>query len=439
MSNKDILQLCFGNLLRRRTRTILSVIGVIIGTTAIIVMISIGMGLSYGYQEQLESFGNLHMVEVYNSGGGMSSNGQTNKMDDRTIAKMEKIDGVTVISPQISQYVVIAGDHKRSERQIIGVRTEMLEALNLEVEKGRMINESDKNGLLFGKTAAAMFYDPRRQQGADWGSTEPAIDPLQKFIITNDWDYGTNQEGQNMGETQPIQIEAQGVGMMASADNEYTYNIYTTIEFAQKVKDEFEKAQNGGRPSNNPQGNEYQDLMVYVADLEKVASVSETIRTDYGFGTFSLNDMLKEMQKTANMIEAVLGGIGGISLLVAAIGIANTMIMSVYERTREISVMKVIGASLKDIRKMFLLEAGMIGFGGGVIGVALSYGISYVMNHFLSGAIGGAFGMGSKVSIIPIWLVLAALAFSTMVGVVSGYSPAQRAMNMSVLEGLKNE
>ena len=438
MSNKDILQLCFGNLLRRRTRTILSVIGVIIGTTAIIVMISIGMGLSYGYQEQLESFGNLHMVEVYNNGGGMSSNGQSNKMDDRTIAKMEKIDGVTVISPQISQYVVIAGDHKRSERQIIGVRAEMLVALNLEVEKGRMISESDKNGLLFGKTAAAMFYDPRRQQGADWGSTEPAVDALQKFIITSDWDYGTNQEGQNMGETQPIQIEAQGVGMMASADNEYTYNIYTTLDFAQKIKDEFEKAQNGGRTSNNPQGSEYQDLMVYVADLEKVASVSETIRTDYGFGTFSLNDMLKEMQKTANMIEAVLGGIGGISLLVAAIGIANTMIMSVYERTREISVMKVIGASLKDIRKMFLLEAGMIGFGGGVVGVVLSYGISYIMNHFLAGALGG-FGMGSRVSIIPIWLTLAALAFATMVGVVSGYSPAQRAMNMSVLEGLKNE
>ncbi|MBQ1419027.1 MAG: ABC transporter permease, partial [Firmicutes bacterium] len=126
MSNKDILQLCFGNLLRRRTRTILSVIGVIIGTTAIIVMISIGMGLSYGYQEQLESFGNLHMVEVYNNGGGMSSNGQSNKMDDRTIAKMEKIDGVTVISPPLSQYVVIAGDHKRAERQIIGVRAAML-------------------------------------------------------------------------------------------------------------------------------------------------------------------------------------------------------------------------------------------------------------------------------------------------------------------------
>ena len=441
MNNKDILQLCFGNLLRRRTRTILSVIGVIIGTTAIIVMLSIGIGLSYGYQEQLESFGNLHMIEVYNyggGGGGGGSGGQSNKLDDRTIAKIEKIDGVTVASPQVSQYVVIAGDHKRTERQIVGIRSEMLQAMNLEVEKGRMINTSDKNGLLFGKIAAASFYDPRRQQGMDWSNTEPTVDPLQKFVLTNDWDYGTNQEGQNMNDVPVVTIEAQGVGMMASSDNEYAYNIYTTIEFAQKVKDEFEKAQNGGRPTGGNQGTEYSELMVYVENLDKVASVSETIRTDYGFGTYSLNDMLKEMQKTANMIEAVLGGIGGISLLVAAIGIANTMIMSVYERTREISVMKVIGASLKDIRKMFLLEAGMIGFGGGVIGIALSYAISYVMNHFLSGALGG-FGMGSRVSIIPIWLVLAALAFSTLVGVVSGYSPAQRAMNMSVLEGLKNE
>jgi ABC-type antimicrobial peptide transport system permease subunit len=150
--------------------------------------------------------------------------------------------------------------------------------------------------------------------------------------------------------------------------------------------------------------------------------------------------MVEEMQKTMVMIEAVLGGIGGISLLVAAIGIANTMIMSVYERTREISVMKVIGASLKDIRKMFLLEAGMIGFGGGLLGLALSFGLSYVMNHFLAGFISGAIGgMGSRVSVIPWWLALAALAFATMVGVVSGYSPAQRAMNLSVLEGLKNE
>ncbi len=439
MNNKDILQLCFGNLLRRRTRTILSVIGVIIGTTAIIVMLSIGLGLSYGFQEQLESFGNLHTIQVYSWGGGGGGGGQDNKLDDRTIAKMEKIDGATCVSPQVRQYAMLYGDHKRADNSIVGMKPEMLELLGLNIEKGRMPNSSDKAPLLFGKAAAASFYDPRKQEYGTWGSMEPTIDPLGKFILTNDYNYGTNQQGQDMEDTQLLEIEAQGVGLLANESDEYAYNIYSTIEFVNKVKTEWDKAQ-GGRSGGSNGQSIYDQVLVYVEDLNKVESVSSTIRDDYGFSTYSLNDMLKELQKTMGLIEAVLGGIGGISLLVAAIGIANTMIMSVYERTREISVMTVIGASLKDIRKMFLLEAGMIGFGGGIIGIALSYVISYVMNHFLAGAIAGAIGgMGSKVSVIPWWLTLAALAFATLVGVVSGYSPAQRAMNLSVLEGLKNE
>ena len=435
MSNKDILQLCFGNLLRRKTRTILSVIGVIIGTTAIIVMLSIGLGLSYGFQEQLESFGNLHTIQVYSWGGGSGDN----KLDDRTIAKMEKIDGATCVSPQISQYVMMYGDHKRADVGVVGMKPEMLELLGLQIEKGRMLNSSDKAPLLFGKAAAASFYDPRKQEYGSWGSMEPTIDPLGKFVLTNDWNYGTNQQGQDMGETKLLEIDAQGVGLLANENDEFAYNVYSSIEFVNKLKAEWNKAQGGGQSGNSGQTT-YDQLLVYVEDLNKVSTVSDTIRNDYGFSTYSLNDMLKEMQKTMRMIEGVLGGIGGISLLVAAIGIANTMIMSVYERTREISVMKVIGASLNDIRKMFLLEAGMIGFGGGIIGILFSYGISFVMNRFLAGAIAGAIGgMGSKVSIIPWWLTLAALAFATFIGVISGYSPAQRAMNLSVLEGLKNE
>ena len=436
MSNKDLLQLCFGNLLRRRTRTILSIIGVVIGTTAIIVMLSIGLGLSHGFQEQLESFGNLHTIEIYNYGGGGNN---ASKLDDRTIAQMEKIDGATCVSPQVSQYVILYGDHKRASCSITGMKPEMLEVLGLQVEKGRMVNAGDRNALVFGKAAAASFYDPRRQEYAAWGSMEPTVDPLIKFTITNDYNVGSSREGEDMGDTQIVQIEAQGVGLLTNESDEFAYGVYSTIDFVNTISAEWDKAQGGRAPSSNSEKT-YNEVLVYVEDLNKVNTVSETIRTDYGFTTFSLNDMVKEMQKTMNMIEAVLGGIGGISLLVAAIGIANTMIMSVYERTREISVMKVIGASLKDIRKMFLLEAGMIGFGGGIIGIALSYGISFIMNNFLAGAIAGAIGgLGTKVSIIPIWLTLAALAFSTFVGVISGYSPAQRAMNMSVLEGLKNE
>ena len=137
------------------------------------------------------------------------------------------------------------------------------------------------------------------------------------------------------------------------------------------------------------------------------------------------------------MVQAVLGGIGAVSLLVAAIGIANTMMMSIYERTKEIGVMKVIGCSLKNIRQMFLLEAAFIGFVGGVIGNILSFLMSFVIN-FLTGN-GSAVGLDGNISYIPLWLVLVSLAFAVLVGMTAGYFPALRAMRLSPLAAIRNE
>lgn len=140
-------------------------------------------------------------------------------------------------------------------------------------------------------------------------------------------------------------------------------------------------------------------------------------------------------------MQAVLGGIGAVSLLVAAIGITNTMVMSIYERTKEIGVMKVIGASLRDIKRLFLFESAIIGLLGGIIGVIFSEILSFLINKF-----GGNFldflgpgGEGTKISIIPLWLVLASMAFSALIGVISGYYPAKRAMNLSALEAIRTE
>ncbi len=116
-----------------------------------------------------------------------------------------------------------------------------------------------------------------------------------------------------------------------------------------------------------------------VKNINDVQRVQQQIK-DGGFYADSLTDILESMQKATAGIQKVLGAIGAVSLLVAAIGIANTMVMSVYERTREIGIMKVIGASLADIRKLFLFESGMIGFFGGVLGAAFSYGVSYLIN-----------------------------------------------------------
>ena len=137
-------------------------------------------------------------------------------------------------------------------------------------------------------------------------------------------------------------------------------------------------------------------------------------------------------------IQAVLGGIGAVSLFVAAIGITNTMMMSIYERTKEIGVMKVLGCDLRNIRSLFLMEAGFIGFIGGVIGLILSFILSVVINKVAANA-NEYMAASGGISYIPIWLVLLSLVFAVMVGMVAGFFPARRAMRLSPLAAIRNE
>ena len=118
--------------------------------------------------------------------------------------------------------------------------------------------------------------------------------------------------------------------------------------------------------------------------MENVEAVSDAIRA-MGYNVSSNIEYIDSMKKQFAMVQAVLGGIGAVSLFVAAIGIANTMMMSIYERTKEIGVMKVIGCSLGNIRQMFLLEAAFIGLGGGVIGNVLSFLMSAAINALVKG------------------------------------------------------
>lgn len=174
-----------------------------------------------------------------------------------------------------------------------------------------------------------------------------------------------------------------------------------------------------------------------------VAAVQQSI-TDMGFQCSSMEDTRKMFDEQLTMIQTMLGGLAAISLFVAAIGIANTMVMSIYERTKEIGVMKVLGAELGAIRAMFLTESAMIGLIGGVVGVGLSFLISYLLNNVpivanLLASLGLSFGNGGAVSIIPWWLVLVAMVFSMMVGVVFGFIPANRAVKISALEAIRHD
>jgi len=440
MSNLDILELCLRNLFRRRARTILAISGVIIGTCAIVVMLSIGFGLADSFQRQIESWGNLRMIDVYSGGGGRMGPsspgmGERGVINDKTIAEMERMKGVVAVTPVVAEWGLTIGiGRKVANISVLGVRPEVLEKFNYQVEEGRLLHETDRNVILFGNQVPNFFWDPNSNV---WSNERTNV-MTDKVIVTGNWNYGRRQTSGGFGSDVEYQEHrVRGIGVLALANDQSDYQAYMKIDELEKIQTEMRKAR--GERIMPTATKTYDQAIIYVESLNDSTAVSQQLR-DMDYWTSSPADWLESMRQTARMIQGVLGGIGGISLFVAALGITNTMIMSIYERTKEIGVMKVMGANLKDIRKMFLLEAGMIGFIGGAAGVILSFLLSFLMNTVLGEAIGMALGIyDGSISVIPWWLVFVAMAFATAIGMIAGFYPAKRAMNLSALESLRNE
>jgi len=175
--------------------------------------------------------------------------------------------------------------------------------------------------------------------------------------------------------------------------------------------------------------------------LSGVPFAGEQEILDMGLFAFSAHDALRSVNTIFLILQAIFAGIGGIALLVAAFGIANTMIMAIYERTREIGLMKAIGATNRDVMTVFLAEAGAIGLLGGVLGVIVGILLSQIVNLFaLSYLSTQTGGLGpSFVVYTPPWLILLSLAFATLVGLLSGIYPAMRAATLNPVSALKYE
>ena len=199
--------------------------------------------------------------------------------------------------------------------------------------------------------------------------------------------------------------------------------------------------------------NTYSTILVKASDISLVSEVESSIK-GLGYNTYSMESMRESMEESARQVQLMLGGLGAISLFVAAIGITNTMIMSISERTREIGIMKALGCYVRDIRLLFLMEAGAIGLMGGIIGCVISLLLSVIINLFAMGDMGSMDGgitgelilqalMGgediSRVSVIPLQLMAFAILFSVFVGLVSGYYPANKAVKIPALEAIKHE
>ncbi|MDR1604589.1 MAG: ABC transporter permease [Gracilibacteraceae bacterium] len=431
MKWNDIFQMGASNLLRRKTRTLLTVLGVIIGAASIIIMLSIGFGLKASIHAQLGGTSGLTVIQVHSRGVGDAVKAKKQlALDAAAVESFKELEHVEAVSPQKKATFHFMSGRYMGDLTVAGVDSAQMEALGFKLDKGNLIRaKSDE--MIFGYYAMYSLYDPKRSEGADGDTSKPPLVDvmLDKVQMTMDLQYEDKKSGAVSGyKSKVYKTHTVGVTTDTSA---YAWDVYMDIAALTRLIKESEKAA-GKQPGKEEK---YDAILVKVDEVENVTVVQEIIE-GMGYKPSSNAEYLKSIESSFNTMQMALGGIGAISLIVAAIGITNTMIMSIYERTREIGVIKVVGAAISDIRALFLFEAGLIGLSGGAAGVGLSYGVSHLLNIMLASSDESG---GAPVSVIPPWLVLAALGVSFLVGIVSGYLPARRAMNLSALQAIKTE
>ena len=449
----DLFALGSRNLWRRKLRTLLTIVGVMVGTTAIVTMISLGIGMNVSLDAMISQLGDLTVITLNEYAYIVDDNGNyydgQNTLNDELVEKIKALDGVVAVMPQLQNYrysfKVTANKRFENYATIVGVDPAVLPYFGYEIDSGEMPEPGDKNFVLFGAETLYNFYNPNKvirdwykeYYNEDGTRKPPKVDvhsaKLEVFGIY--WDPKTGEQKI----LKKHRLNTVGVLKLDEQNWETSYNIYMHIDLVRDMILEQEKI--AKVKATESEAYKYNTIKVKTASIKDAERVQEEIKK-MGVMTYGLSDYRKQMQKQQAATQYILAGIGAMSLFVAAIGIANTMIMSIYERTREIGVMKVLGCPLSAIRGMFLYEASMIGFIGGIIGIGLSFGVSYMFNNveaFKLALGGGMYGTQTALSIIPPWLVLLAIVFSTMVGLVSGYLPARRATKVSALEAIRND
>ena len=465
MSYVDLLRMSLSSLWRRKLRTVLTVLGVVVGTASIVVMISLGLGLNKASMEQIEQYGGLTTITVYpNEGGysytsyagggvmiesaGSSDSGSSEpiRIDDAMMESLSQIEHVEIASPVLSISALAKQGVWEGNIYIRGMSQEALESQNIKVAEGSLPTSQEELQLFYGNTVITNFCNAKTQQYYRETGELPEVDFNDPMFVIFDMDAyynnkygGTDENGTPVPAPKKYLVPACGVmegGPDDYSDNNSSYVLCNVEALKAQLQKAFKGKAIPGQPTNSagkPHKEIYYDeAYIRVDDMKYVEEVQEQIRA-LGLQASSNIEWMNQVQEQSRSIQAALGGIGAVSLFVAAIGIANTMMMSIYERTKEIGVMKVLGCDLSAIRNMFLTEAGFIGLIGGAIGLILSYGISAVINFVMRGM------YDSGISYILVDLSLLALVFAVIRGMLAGLFPALRAMRLSPLAAIRNE
>lgn len=497
MSFFDILRLALRNLREAKLRATLTSMGVIVGVAVIVTMVSFGLGLQRNMLSRFRALDLFNEIRVMGKsvftmamsvepklgrdarpgdrrGPSFRPNQEpTRILDDAAVAEIQKIPGVAYVEPDISFTVYVRCNGQVSPAQVAGTSVPNAASRFRTFAAGKMISSPEANEVVIDDVRAETcgYAKPEDALGqtieflstrAESSDSSDDKSPANKTDESDDGGFSffglPLEEGEGAPANSIVGKRLTIAGVLGREKREgaaqggagglmMNAGIYVPLPIARdwsaKHRDPMRETalalvrQSG--QLNEAQSEGYGSAVVRVNDPVALTEVRKQIH-DKGFGSFSIVDQLDQIRTVFLIIDSVLGLLGGISLLVASFGIANTMIMSILERTREIGIMKAIGAEDREIKLIFFFEAAVIGLTGGVIGVLAAWAIEGIANRlayrFVLKPQGASF---VDFFSMPPYLWLGAILFALVVSILAALYPAGRAARIDPVRALRHD
>jgi putative ABC transport system permease protein len=387
----------------RKFRVALNIVGILIGIAALTALVSITQGMNLEVNQQMERLGSTTITVIPGrSLGIMQSQGGSGTLTLKDVNRIERMSKVALATPSISGTAEIRIGGYSNFVTVLGIIPEEYVQIvkNIKVENGRFLRQSDGSSAVLGANVA---HPPHLE--------EPIAHIGDRIVII------TNVEGEEKTLTLRVAGILAKVGGLVSPDNQ----IFVTLRTAQQIFNS---------------GNTVSQILIEAKNIEVVEDVVNEIQDELGkkATVISLSFIRETIGRVINTLGAVLGGVAAISLIVAGIAIINTMTISVMERTREIGIMKALGAKNKHVLSMFLIESSLTGLIGGVVGVIFGIFLGQIVAAIATFTIGI-----SLTSVTSLDVGITGISFAVVTGILAGFYPAQKASKLDPVVALRYE
>jgi len=398
MDKKFLIKLGIKNLLAHRMRTVLTLSGVIIGISAVVFLVSFGSGIQKLVTDQISGGNAFQLIDV---GTG---NSQIVKLDEATISKIAAINGVSSVKTITNLGAKIKKNDNSMDTTLFATDSVYIGWLGKKVRYGDFVDENDNNGILVNSSLAEFLV------GADQNS---AIDQKSVFDVLI-----------------PKELSPTGEAITVSGKE---YTIKGIIK-----DDSSPSAYLNTKVSTDLGVNLYSQAKVYVSNQSEVSEIRKKIEA-FGLKTEYVGDTVNQVQQVFSIFKIILGSFGFIALLVALLGMFNTLTISLLERMKEVALMKILGMRKKEIRSIFMFEALFLGVTGGIIGIIWGVILGKIVNIIFNSFAIRSGADGVTVFYYPFSLILLIFSISIIVGLVTGIYPARRAEKVDALDILRYE